>query len=176
MISYCPFDIDEISENADEVFFAYADFLSLQTWTQARLRNGSLFREKSFFEFLDRLNIESFKNILTPIIIRKVVSFLKVRNLKDAFDFLQATLHSSYNLEDASKLCAILSPNCLWVDKTFVQSQWAKLNEEDLFLLVSLSRQASQRLNAKFYFNPFGKEWTTSDVALVKKYISQKFL
>ena len=176
MISYCPFDIDKISENADEAFLAYADFLSLQTWTQARLRNGSLFRDKSFFEFLDRLNIESFKNMLTPIIIKKVVSFLKVRNFKDTFDFLKTTLLFSYNLGETSKLCTILSPNCLWVDKTFVQSQWAKLTEEDLFLLVSLSRQASQRLNAKFYFNPFGKEWTTSDVALVEKYISQKFL
>lgn len=176
MISYCPFDIDKISENADEAFLAYADFLSLQTWTLARLRNGSLFREKSFFEFLDRLNIESFKNILTPTIIKKVVSFLKVRNLKDAFDFLKATLCSSYNLEEASKLCTILSPNCIWIDKTFAEQKWSKFIEEDLFLLVSLSRQASQRLNAKFYFTPFGKEWTTSDVALVKKYISQKFL
>lgn len=176
MISYCPFDIDKISENADEAFLAYADFLSLQTWTHARLRNGSFFREKSFFEFLDRLNIESFKNVLTPTFIKKVVSFLKVRNLKDAFDSLKAILHSSYKLEDASKLCAILSPNCIWIDKTFAEQKWSKFIEEDLFLLVSLSRQASQRLNAKFYFNPFGKEWTTSDVALVKKYISQKFL
>ena len=176
MICYCPFNIDEISLHADEAFINYSDFLSLQSWTQSRLKNGSLFREKVFIEFLDKLNIESFKNALNPTIIKKVVSFLKVRNLKDAFDFLKVNLRALYNLEDASKLCAVLSPNCLWVDKTFVQSQCAKLTEEDLFLLVSLSHQASQRLNAKFYFTPFGKEWTTSDVTLVEKYISQKKL
>ena len=176
MICYCPFNIDEISLHAGEAFINYADFLSLQNWTQPRLKNGSLFLEKTFAEFLDKLNIESFKNVLTPTIIKKVVSFLKVRNLKDTFDFLQTTFRTSYNLEDSSKLCAILSTNYVWIDKTFVEQKLSNFTEEDLFLLVSLSRQASQKLNAKFCFTPFGKEWTTSDTALVEKYISQKKL
>lgn len=176
MICYYTFNIDKISLYANDAFLNYADFLSLQSWTQAKLRNKSLFKDSIFTEFLDKLNIETFKSILTPTIIKNAVSLLNSRNLKDTFDFLQATLRSSYNLEDSSKLCAILSTNYVWIDKIFAEQKWSNFTEEDLFLLVSLSRQASQKLNAKFCFTPFGKEWTTSDTALVEKYISQKKL